>query len=648
VNGDVLCWGSDVQGQWGSGQLGGSSPIPQASRVHNVVSLTANAANTCALLANGTVQCWGDNTHGGVGDNTFINRTTPAVVALVNDVVALATSPGASHTCALISDGTVRCWGNNFNGVLGTGTTITPPRAVAVVNLPRAVAITAGQRHTCALLPNEIARCWGFDSTIAGGLYTNGIPTTVTLDAGVIAEQVRAGANHNCALRVSDQVVCWGDNSSGQLGDSTTTSSVTPVSAGLPIDVAAIATSSSASHSCALLDDGTVACWGANESGQLGDGSTTDQSIPVGVAGIGNVTAIATGATHTCALLGDSTVRCWGSDRFGQLGDDNTIDQPFPVAVKTLNNVIAIAAGDNITCALLVAGVVQCWGDNSLGQLGDDPTATVTSRGLPGAAVTGLTGAVAIAAGPSHACAVALQTPNGPAASSVFCWGDGFSVPLDNRVRATVNAAGPLFTVPQLSNITGITAGNGFVCALISVGALRCLGNNSSGQLGDGTTASTLFAPTQPPLGNLISVTAGANHTCTLRSDGQPLCFGDGVLIATQVPSFNFNLDPAVWLNNNGRSAIVTVQTLCTLGDSIHVDATIVQGPAAGRGSADTTCTGGQMSVPVRVSANTPSSFQFGSATAEAHGLTRNFGGVTGVLGWTSAIDFVPTHFDLR
>ncbi|MGC9079924.1 MAG: RCC1 domain-containing protein, partial [Nanopusillaceae archaeon] len=186
---------------------------------------------------------------------------------------------------------------------------------------------------------------------------------------------IAAGGSHTCALLSDGTVKCWGSNDDGQLGDGTNVYRHTPVIVQNLSNAIAIAAGES--HTCALLSDGTVWCWGYNAFGQLGYGTYfTDRYTPVKVQNLSNAIAIAAGGYHTCALLSDRTVWCWGSNYFGQLGDGTREDRHTPVKVQNLSNVIAIAAGWYHTCALLYDGTVWCWGDNDDGQLGDGTNIT--------------------------------------------------------------------------------------------------------------------------------------------------------------------------------------------------------------------------------------------------------------------------------
>jgi alpha-tubulin suppressor-like RCC1 family protein len=221
------------------------------------------------------------------------------------------------------------------------------------------------------------------------------------IEAGPIVKVAAGSASaHACAVTSAGGAVCWGANFSGQLGDGTTTDRTVPVAVSGLTNVAAMAVGSS--QTCALTSEGSVSCWGYNADGQLGDGTTTNRSTPVAVNGLASeVTAIATGGLHTCALTSGGGVLCWGDNEDGALGDGTTTNHPAPVAVSGLaSRVTAIAAGAAHTCALSSGGGVSCWGYNFYGQLGDG---TTTQRNAP-VAVSGLPSVIALAGGLPHLC----------------------------------------------------------------------------------------------------------------------------------------------------------------------------------------------------------------------------------------------------
>jgi alpha-tubulin suppressor-like RCC1 family protein len=246
------------------------------------IEIGAGGTVSCALSSVAKLRCWGDNMHGEVGDGTMTPRPTPTNVVDLGNTV-LDVSVGGSHACALVSGGFVRCWGDNGSGQLGDGTQMDQPRPVLVTGLSNVQRIAAGESHTCAILK-------------------------------------------------TGEVYCWGDNSSGQLGATTTgTFSATPVK--LSGITGPTAISAGGAHTCALMTSGQIQCWGANDSGQLGDGTMMGRSAPMPVSGITDGTTISCGHAHTCARTQSGT-RCWGNNEFGQLGDGTTMNRLTPVIVN--------------------------------------------------------------------------------------------------------------------------------------------------------------------------------------------------------------------------------------------------------------------------------------------------------------------------
>ena len=359
---------------------------PDVSPATDVV---AGDYHACILLQSGEARCSGNNSAGQLGNGGTTDSSTPVAVFQMTQAKGVTT--GGFHSCAVLQDGTVKCWGMNEVGELGDGTTTSSSVPVTVSGITTATAVAAGYKHACALLQNGTVQCWGDDSygelgdgnailqPQRGGPSTShsSVPVTVVGISTAVAITASDGY-HSCAVLQNGTVKCWGDNVSGQLGDGTRTTAVTPVTV-VGITTAA-GVSSGDFHTCANLLDGSIYCWGLNYSGQLGDGTGWDSNTPVRVSGISTASAVSAGVIHTCAVLQDGTARCWGYNSNGQIGDGTTINRLSPAVVSGITMATGpVAAGNNDSCTLLRGGVVKCWGMNTYGELGIGTTVDVST-----------------------------------------------------------------------------------------------------------------------------------------------------------------------------------------------------------------------------------------------------------------------------
>jgi alpha-tubulin suppressor-like RCC1 family protein len=343
---------------------------------------------------------------------------------------------------------------------------------------------------------------------------------------------VAAGVAHSCAVTGAGGVLCWGSNEYGQLGDASTNSSTTPVRVtGLSSGVAAI--SAGHEHTCALTTAGAVWCWGYNATGQLGDGTLTQSTIPVqvldstGSGPLSGVVAISAGDRHTCALKSTGAALCWGDNSEGELGTGTENGSAIPVEVPGLpSGVAAISAGSQFTCAVTATSGALCWGKGDSGQLGNG---SATNSAIPAAVLdpTGnapISGVVAISAGFEHTCALM-------SGGTVFCWGTDIANQLGSGAVGTLSYT-PLEVLDSTGNtpvggVVAISAGQYHTCAVTSIGATLCWGNNAEGELGDGSSSNA--SPAVPVSGlsdGVASIAAGYQHTCALTNAGAVWCWG--------------------------------------------------------------------------------------------------------------------------
>ena len=520
AGGGVQCWGQNMSGQLGDGTTTSRlTPVPVSGLSSGVVAVATGQSHACALTSGGAVLCWGSNFAGQLGDGTTTDRLTPTPVSGLGSG-AFAISAASNHTCAVAAGRAAKCWGRNSFGQIGDNSTTDRLTPAQVTGLTSGVlSIAAGYGHSCAVAAGGAAMCWGYNALglLGDGTTTNRLTPVAVSGLSIGVSAIAAGSDHTCAVAAGGAAVCWGDNTTGELGDGTTTGRLTPTPVvGLSVGVLSIA--ANRDHTLALTTGGVASSWGFNYFGQVGDGTTTNRSTPTPVVGLSSgVSSIAAGHYHTCAVTGGGEVTCWGLNNYGELGDGTTVSRPTATPVMgAASGMDTIAAGSAHTCAVTAADAVQCWGSNNYGQIGDG---TTTFRMAP-APVSGLSSGVeAVATGASHSCAVA-------AGGAALCWGSNSYGQLGDGT--TVDRWTPTAVNGLSSGVLAIAAGSYHTCALIAGGAMQCWGRNNSGQLGDNTTADHLLPAAVSGLSSgVAAIAAGYLHSCAVTTAGAAKCWGD-------------------------------------------------------------------------------------------------------------------------
>jgi alpha-tubulin suppressor-like RCC1 family protein len=496
--------------------------LASSSTVAGAVNpLSGSQNHGLSLQTDGSVCAAGDNTYGMLGDGTAVDRKTPVRAAGIIGAVQVAA--GYYHTVAVKSDGTVWAWGFDGNGQLGDSSTFAKPTPIRVPGLTGIIAVAAGDRHSLALKNDGTVWSWGSNGNgqLGDGTQTaESTPVQVIQLTGVVS--ISAGGAFSIALKSDGTVWGWGTNGAGQLGDGTNTQRLSPVQVAGLTSVMNIA--AGASHTLALKTDGTVWGWGYNGYGQLGDGSTTTRINSVRAGSLTGVVSIASGDNHSLAVKSDGTVWAWGYNGDGELGDSTNVGKLAPVQVSNFTGGVAVGAGAAHSFAVKSDNSLWAWGSNSNGQLGNG--STVTNSLLP-VALSACGPETFMGAGKSSVANRLSATQN----YSLAVKGDGTVVASGDNTYGqlgdgtTINR---LSAVPAagLSGIVGISAGWYHALAVKNDGTVRAWGFGGNGQLGDGTTVSKPTPIQVPGLTGIVTVAGGDRHSLALKSDGTVWAWG--------------------------------------------------------------------------------------------------------------------------
>lgn len=341
--------------------------------------------------------------------------------------------------------------------------------------------ISSGENHVCAITTDDAAYCWGANTKGQlgdGTTLTRGVPKPVTGISEPVSS-ISAGTEHTCAVTQSGKAYCWGLNTVGQLGDGTTSQKTLPAQVSTSTGIGEIKNISASNyHTCATSRSGAAYCWGSSTAGRLGNGAVSGvHPRPVAVDNMSSgVSNIVTGDAHTCAIK-DSDAYCWGNNTWGGLGNGDTTRSSTPVKVLNLPSVKEITAGTLHSCAITISGAVHCWGYNNRGQLGNN---TATSSSIP-VATSGLaSGVSSITGGNAHTCAIRD--------GAALCWGYGGFNQLGTG--STDGAMTPQPVLKLTDGVAGISAGHRYTCATHLNGSGYCWGSNAGNQIHDGSATS--------------------------------------------------------------------------------------------------------------------------------------------------------------
>lgn len=517
IAGAAWCWGGSPDGQIGDGEFDDRfSPVPVVGLDSGVLAIAAGDRSSCAVMSGGTVKCWGTNTSLGLGlpaqPPTF-QAPTPVDVPGVGNVRLIRSSAAGRGTCVVDNADQVTCWGSPFGGPTQVNNHETPDR---LSNVDR---IELGAVGGCALLRDGSVKCWG--NGTSGELGFDPAVDSFRLEARTVpglsdstVTDIAAGWFHRCAALAHGKVRCWGQNFNSELGrGSSSELEFIPADVlGLPTTGAARSVTAGSNGSCAEWDDGRVFCWGANNLGEFATGDISASSqARLAVQGRTDLRGLKLSMQHMCGLDTDDALQCWGRADNGQLGTTATTDVLLPQRIGSELS-IDVAPGNQMTCSLAPGGQVRCWGSDARGSV-----STGLKLQLTPADVVGLPRQVDLSSRSiDFACGL-------DALGKVRCWGT-----LNETLRTTSD-----LPIAFSTTALAISAGTGHLCALLEGGVIECLGSNGSGELGDGGTVG-VGSDTPLRVGGLpevpVAISAGAQHSCALLADRRVACWGEGSL----------------------------------------------------------------------------------------------------------------------
>lgn len=523
TSGAVYCWGYNLYGQLGdSTTISRTTPTAVTGLSSGVARVFAGAYHSCALLTNNSLKCWGQNSSGQLGIGNTTNQSSPYLVTGTYTEVSL----GTVHSCAIGTDNALRCWGEGDFYRLGTGATTDLSSPAIIDSGVSYVSIGAGDENTCAVTSSNALKCWGRNNTygLAGiGNFSTWAMTPQTVFSGYLFYKVKLGLYHACAEGPSHAILCWGSNEQGQLGDNLLSLNKTPqLFSGTTLSNIVMSKGyiSPGNQICGIMTDSSLWCGGNNTYGTVGDGTNTDRSRALMIDYPTSYSKVATaGDSHSCGITSNGVLKCWGSNVYGQIGDGSITSRTTPTISDTGTNYSEISVGVGHTCGITSTGALKCWGYNMYGQLGNASTGNQTSPALIDSGTT----YSKISLGSYHSCGV---TSGGV----LKCWGyNNYGQVGDasttNRNSPTIIDSGTVY----VNVFSGGGNNDGTTCAITNTGVLKCWGRNDNGQIGNGTL-TTVTSPSIIDSGTTYSkISSSGVHTCGILTNGSLKCWGYNV-----------------------------------------------------------------------------------------------------------------------
>lgn len=651
TGGKLKCWGSNSVGQLGDGTtLSKNSPVSvDDANNYNKVSVGAN--NSCGITATGLLKCWGSNDNGRlgigvasggdslvpvavdasetyseilVGYSSSCGLTTQGILkcwgakfaiygynysptAVDSSVAYKSVSVGSSHICAITTGNVLKCWGGNSNGQVGDGTTSSSTAPKVIDSGTSYISIGARANKTCGVTAANKIRCWGQNLLFSLGVSSpSQVLSPMTIDSDYSYTQLDLGDQHGCGLSTTGKIRCWGNNGNNQLADQ---KSQGYVPGSLPQEVISsssfINLNAGDNHTCAIKASGRLYCWGNNNSGQLGNGTTNTRIIlprlvadnsaiysrvDVGLFGncaitdskalkcwgnggrgllqIASPRAVDVGgeysqfsisADHTCAITTAGILKCWGSNYYNECGPGANVQIKTPHVLDSESTYAQISAGQGYSCGITSLGALKCWGHNGNGQLGDG---TIESRESP-VIISGGLKYSKVATSKYGATTCAITT-----AGALKCWGKNYAAQVGDGTG--VQRLTPV-DVDRGVQYVSVTVGNAHSCGITAAGALKCWGSNLFGQVGNGTSATTVTTvPAEIDIGaSYIDISAGYSDTCGITDQATLKCWG--IMNGSSTPATTDSGTPYrnVNVGNSFACGVTTTGLIKCWGDSV-------------------------------------------------------------------------------